>query len=658
MSTIIPKNSFNPNATLAPGVVILESINSLLISGVPANIVGIVGISDWGPIDSPVLVSGPADYSSKFGSVLIEKYDMGSFIAAASKQGTSCAYQCVRVTDGTEVNASTDLEDTQSVPAVGAILTAVYSGERGNTLRAQITAGTQPSTYRLNIGLPGSISETFDNIGGSGATFWANVVDAVNNGQTSARGASQLAVASLGTGIGNVAVTSGGSGFSNASISASGGGGSGFAGTPVIGYGVASGSVVSGGSGYAAATAVISGDGTGATATVTVAAGAVTAINIISAGSLYTTATIAISGDGTGATATLTLSSTGSIKSVTVTNRGENYATAPTLTISGNGTGAAATATVGSTTAPATQTPVTAYTFSGGTNGNSGVGGTQLLGTDSSASPTGMYALVNTGINLFALVDCDDTTTYTDQIAFAEQNGAQTLLVGPASQTISAAVTAKNAAGIETTSAVFLVGDWCWFKDTANSGVVRMISPQGFYGGLLANLSPEESPLNKIILGVIDTQKTKNNQTYSKEDLILASQNGLELIAKPAPRGAVFAPATGRCASILPDSNFVNIQRMLNFIAMSLGYSGIIGSYIGNLQTPAVRASARNAIDTFLLNLIASGQIESRTVVLDDTNNTPASVALGFMKAQVTVTLFSVIVNFIIDLEVGTVVQQ
>jgi hypothetical protein len=97
---------------------------------------------------------------------------------------------------------------------------------------------------------------------------------------------------------------------------------------------------------------------------------------------------------------------------------------------------------------------------------------------------------------------------------------------------------------------------------------------------------------------------------------------------------------------------------MANFLALSLSRSGVLGAFIGQLQTSTVRNRARNAITGFLQNLVVSQQIQNFKVVLDDTNNPSSRVALGLMQATVEVQLFSVVIVFLIDLNVGTVTIQ
>lgn len=574
---VVQKGSVNLNATQAPGLLVIESLNSGAIAGVATNNIGVDGTATYGPKNSPTFCADIDDYIFNFGTPQTNKYDMGTFVYVAGLQGSQANFYCVRVTDGTDTAAITRLNDSQSLVGVGALLSAKYTGTTGNTFQAKVIAGSISGTYTLVIGRPGYVSESFINISGSGATFWTNLINAVNNGQSGIRGPSQLVVASAADVVNEVTITAAGSGYTSATVSASGGGGTGFA------------------------------------ATVTVAAGEVTAI--------------------------------------TITNRGTGYTSAPTLTISGDGTGATATASLVSTSAPAT--PANAYTFTGGTNGNTGVTGATQVGSDSSTR-TGMYAFRNTNINLFALVDNDDTTTFSNQLSFAQTIGAQTIFTGPSGQTAAQAVTAKQGLGIDDPSFIYLIGDYCNFLDNYNNSVVRLIPQQGFYAGKMGNLSPEQDPLNKQMLGILSTQLTSQNRIYSDGEITQFLENGIEVISKPSPGGNYFACQTGKAGSSDLTINDVYIQRMANFLALSLSKSGVLGSYIGQLQTPETRASARNAISSFLQDLVGQGQIEAFSVELDEANNPQSRVRLGFMQADVTVQLFNAIITFVINLDVGT----
>ncbi|TKI03577.1 phage tail protein [Martelella alba] len=191
--------SLNTTALTAPDLYVqIIAPKTTYINGIATDGYGIVGIASWGPVNSPVNIGSQSDQAQYLGSPQVRKYDLSSAVTVALQLGAQ-NIKAVRVTDGTDVAASAALKDTASTPVTGATLTAIYSGTLGNTIQASITAGTKQNTFKLTIYMPGQYAEIFDNIAGTGATFWANLVSAVNNGQTSVRGASQLAIATVGT---------------------------------------------------------------------------------------------------------------------------------------------------------------------------------------------------------------------------------------------------------------------------------------------------------------------------------------------------------------------------------------------------------------------------------------------------------------------------
>lgn len=188
-----------------------------VLTGVATNLIGIVGNSSWGPKNAPIVVGGIQQAIQFFGNPQPIQYDLTTAVYVANLQGAS-SFVLVRVTDGTDVAASGTLVDTTAVYAIpGAFLTAIYTGTTGNTLNAVISQGSSytPSvkTYKLSLFLSGGIPEVFDNIGGAGNVFWQNLVNAVNMGQSVSRGPSQLAVATLATGVGSATNVATGSGY-------------------------------------------------------------------------------------------------------------------------------------------------------------------------------------------------------------------------------------------------------------------------------------------------------------------------------------------------------------------------------------------------------------------------------------------------------------
>ncbi|MDQ0124701.1 hypothetical protein J2W17_003655 [Pseudomonas lini] len=193
---IYPAGSLNTAALTAPDLYIqIQPPKTRYINGVATDILGIVGVADWGPVGAATLIGSPGDASQQFGTQVVRKYDLCTAIAV-SIQGGASNIRAVRVTDGTDTAATSALKDTAA--ATGATLTARYTGTLGNQLSATLSAGSAAASWKLIISLPGIAPEVFDNIIGSGLALWTNIVSAVNNGQSGIRGPSQLVVATVG----------------------------------------------------------------------------------------------------------------------------------------------------------------------------------------------------------------------------------------------------------------------------------------------------------------------------------------------------------------------------------------------------------------------------------------------------------------------------
>ena len=200
---VIQEGSVNTAALIVPNVYVqILSPKIAYLNGVPTNILGIVGGAEWGPLNSPVTIASMTDFDKMFGKIQTQDHDLGTNVAIAVLQGAN-NMRCVRVTDGTDAKAHADLVDTTSpAPLVGVTLTAKYSGKVGNHISASVSAGSSSTiaapTYKLTIVRENYLSEIYDNIGGTGATLWQNIVNAVNLGISARRGPSEIVVASIG----------------------------------------------------------------------------------------------------------------------------------------------------------------------------------------------------------------------------------------------------------------------------------------------------------------------------------------------------------------------------------------------------------------------------------------------------------------------------
>lgn len=305
--------------------------------------------------------------------------------------------------------------------------------------------------------------------------------------------------------------------------------------------------------------------------------------------------------------------------------------------------------------ATSTGTPLTG-TFANGTDGATTITSAVLIGQDV-IPRKGMYALRGTGVSVAMLADADDSTQWTTQNAFGLSEGVLMYGVSPAGDTISSFASTIAGAGVDSYAISVLFGDWVTINDTVN-GVQRTISPQGFAAGRRANLSPEQSVLNKPLNGIVGTQKSLLNQQYSAAELASLAAARAELIANPCPGGRYFGARLGLNSSSNAAIYGDNYTMMTNYLAKTLNAG--MGLFVGKVQSETVRQQARATIDNFLQAMFQQGMIEAWSVTLDASINPPARVALGYMQADVRVRYLSVIRTFIINLEGGqtTVIVQ
>ena len=316
----------------------------------------------------------------------------------------------------------------------------------------------------------------------------------------------------------------------------------------------------------------------------------------------------------------------------------------------------AGTATIAPTNATSTLT--------GGTDGTTTITGSVMIGTDG-VTRSGMYALRGVGPAILVLADCDDSTTWTTQVSFALSEGHYSVMTGPSGEYTGPATVASNkaSAGIDSYAAKLLVGDWCYWLDTYNGGAQRLISPQGFAAGVLAARGPEQSGLNKPIVGIVGTQKSSANQRYSQAELAIFGAAGLDLICNPAPGGSYFALRFGQNTSSNAAINGDNYSRMVPYLEYS--FSGVAGQVVGQVQTSDLRANVTGAVDAFLYGLwkntppmISNPQnTQPYSIQCNDNNNPPSRVALGYLQMDVKVQLGPIVRLFILNVEAGQTVQ-
>ena len=614
----------NLAALTVPGVygdIILPQPNIL---GTPTNIEGMVGVGSWGPLNALMPVSKPADAAVSVGPPLIRNYDLSSYVSAASQVGGAIGFYLVRVSDGTDVAATGTLG--------GVTLTGKYTGVLGNQIRCSIQNGTAKNSWMGVVAFPGRVPEQFNNVAGPTAasatatfsgqpspndtlTVGSTVITFVASGAT---GTQVNIGSSLSVTLSNLLT------FLQASSDPN-----------IIKFTFAlAGSVLTFFANQFASTGSYAGTG-GNSLTL-----AKSSTNIALSGAT-------LSG-GTGTWQTFWTNLAAAI------NAGTPYHGPSQFVV--------ATANI-YTQPPVLSSPVM---LSGGTDGAAGVTDATLMGQDI-VPRTGMYALRSSNCDGFTLCDLSTQADYAAIASFAISETMTPVFATTSGDTIADALEVRINSGIDTPWFWLILGDWPTFNDTYNQ-VTRLINPSAFGLGILGNLSPQESPLNKPLQGVVATQRSTLGETYSQTELSQINTGGIDVILPPqaSPGGYYFSFATGRNASSNTAANGIEYTRMTNFLIRA-AQSKAAGSFIGQLQSiqpdDQTRANAKALFDGFSAQLASpevgngingAGMIDSPwQVTCDLTNNPPNLQALGYLFLYWVVRYLNVIRYFVVKFEGG-----
>ena len=300
----------------------------------------------------------------------------------------------------------------------------------------------------------------------------------------------------------------------------------------------------------------------------------------------------------------------------------------------------------------------------GGADGASGVNAATLVGVDT-LPRTGMYALRGQGCSLALLADADDASQLTVQAAFALSEGLYMIATGPTGDTIANAVTAKQTAGLDSYAVKLMFGNWIYWNDQTNASV-RLVSPQGFTAGRLANLSPEQSSLNKPLYGIVGTQKSGTPgsgavASFSSAELAQLLGAGIDVIANPQPGGNYWGVRGGHNSSSNAAINGDNYTRLTNYIAGTLAAG--MGRFVGQVINADLFRQIRATQLSYLQNLLSQGVLGSTDgaapfgVVCDTSNNPNSRTNLGYVQSDAQIQYQAINEKFIVNMEGGQTVQ-
>ena len=652
----------NTQGLTNPGSYIIEDLPGSQVVGVPTNRQGVVGVASWGQVGGVQSFSDVDSASGKFGVPQVRPHDLASY-AFGTQLGRAVSYVGVRVSDGTDTAAKVSIPN-------GGMFTGRYTGVRGNLIQVYFQSSIATGAFAAVVSIPGRTPERFDNImqavsafnvqAGSGYNSVPSVQVAppvTANGRATQGGVAAQARASL------VAV-----------------------GVPTV---------QAPGSGYAVNDTIVLGAGVILKVTAIGPSGVVQTVSVVSAGQISSGpvpagvgAQISSSGAGTGA-AFAVLFGLGPV----AFTPGYGYSSAPPVALTGGNPTTPGTITAavsfwaalayainnGTTQRGAsdyvvftpgvgTANPVlgTAYALSGGTDGDTGVGTAELVGKDVRPR-TGMYALRGSGCDAFALADLTDTSTWPTQIAFGISEGMLAATTTASGDSIANAVATRLAAGVDDPAMWAAVGDWPTIYDSVN-GVQRLVSPQLMQLGLLGNLSPEQSPINKPLTPVLATQTSVQGILTDGGDESVAQTGGVDFIGRSSALNvSYFTFMTGRNTSSDTQANGVEFTRMENFIARSLdgiATTQLVGLLQSRQLVDPTRIRAESILNSFGAQLKdpasgsnGYGMIEDFETICNKSNNSDADILRGILQATFKAVFLSVVRYFIVDLQGGNSVN-
>ena len=309
----------------------------------------------------------------------------------------------------------------------------------------------------------------------------------------------------------------------------------------------------------------------------------------------------------------------------------------------------------------ATAAAAATYTLSGGLDGAAAITAASLTGSDTPPY-RGMYALSGQGCSILDLCDGTDSSQWPDVEGFAAAERLYAMLAGPAGETISTAIATQASAGIDSTAIKLLFGDWLWWWDAANE-TRRLVSPQAFAAGRLANLSPEQSGLNKPIFAIAGSQTvgvpgSSVARAYSGAELTALFEAGIDVITNPGAGGqAIWTLRLGHNSSSNAAINGDNYTRLTNYIAATLAAG--MGLYVGQVVNAALLRNIRSTLMGFLSGLLSQGLLGSTdgttpfAVLCDTANNPTTRLALGYVQADVQIRYQGINEKFLVNLDGG-----
>lgn len=285
---------------------------------------------------------------------------------------------------------------------------------------------------------------------------------------------------------------------------------------------------------------------------------------------------------------------------------------------------------------------------------------TNIAGNSAATPRTGIYSLRGMGCSIGVQLGSQDPSTWSAQSAFGMSEGIYMVASAFPAVTLATTVGYLASSGAASYSLKVMHGDWLNWNDST-FGVIS-VQPSIFAAGILASLSPEQSSLNKRLVGVVGSQKSGLStnglsSTYSDAELSSIFSAGIDVIAYPSPGGNYWSCRLGHNTSPNAANNGDNYTRLTNYIAETL--ASAMGQYVGAVINSGMLSDVRSTVLTFLGTLqdqAILGSVDGSipySVVCDASNNPQSRIALGYVQADIAVRYQGINEKFIVNLQGG-----
>lgn len=287
--------------------------------------------------------------------------------------------------------------------------------------------------------------------------------------------------------------------------------------------------------------------------------------------------------------------------------------------------------------------------MAGGTDGRSGLTSASYFGSDVVGNRQGIYAFRNMNV-VPAYIYCaglTDLTKAANVNAFINQEIIRYVFPLAAGTSTSSAVSTRNSTGIASKRFMY-AKDWIYWSDPI-SGKLLFTDPVAIMIGRAASLSPQLSPLNKSVFGVVASEQKK---PYPADEVGLLNGNGIWALANPCLGRNFWGFISASTTSFNLLEQMVEYARLQDYIG--LNFARILTKFVGEPQgtydPDETRVNCKNDIDSVMALYKESKLIQGWESQVDAKNNNPQSIARGYLRGKLKYLPFWTVKYVLLDL--------